>query len=136
MKKFLWFATAALALGLILPNTGSSYDETQIEKGKYLAEQVAMCVQCHSPRDAKGELDRLSLFKGARIPIASPFPNKPWALYAPRIAGLPGWEEQDFITLLVTGSRPTGEIPRAPMPPFRMSPEDAAAIAAYLKSLR
>jgi mono/diheme cytochrome c family protein len=136
MKKFLWFAAAALVLGLMLPETGSSSDETQIEHGKYLATQVAMCVQCHSPRDAKGELDRLSLFKGARIPVASPFPNRQWSLYAPRIAGLPGWEERDFITLLVTGSRPTGEIPRAPMPPFRMSQEDAAAIATYLKSLR
>jgi hypothetical protein len=33
MKKFLWFAAAALVLGLMLPETGSSSDETQIEHG-------------------------------------------------------------------------------------------------------
>jgi hypothetical protein len=136
MKKFLWFVATAFAFGLFLPIPSASLDQTQIERGKYLAEQVAMCVQCHSPRDAEGELDRHTLFKGARIPIASPFPNKQWALSAPRIAGLPGWEEEDFITLLMTGSRPTGEVPRPPMPPFRMSREDASAIAAFLISLR
>jgi mono/diheme cytochrome c family protein len=136
MKKILWFLAGALALSLIWPEPSSPLDETRIEHGRYLAEQVAMCVQCHSPRDSKGELMRQSLFKGARIPVASPFANQQWALSAPRIAGLPGWEEEDFITLLVTGSRTTGETPRPPMPPFRMSREDAAAAAAYLKSSR
>jgi mono/diheme cytochrome c family protein len=136
MKTFLWFLGTVTALGLLIADPIFSLDEADIERGRYLAENVAMCVQCHSPRNAAGELDRQSLFKGARIPVAAPFANQQWALSAPRIAGLPGWEEEDFITLLMTGSRPTGETPRAPMPPFRMSREDAAAIATYLKSVR
>jgi mono/diheme cytochrome c family protein len=136
MKQLSWILASVLALGLILAEPGSSLDETERERGKYLAEDVAMCVQCHSPRDAEGGLDRQSLFKGARIPVAAPFENQQWALSAPRLAGLPGWDVEDFITLLMTGSRPTGELPRAPMPPFRMSREDAVAIAAYLKSIR
>jgi mono/diheme cytochrome c family protein len=136
VKKTLGLSTIALTLVMVLPKLGTPRDDAQIERGKYLAEKVAMCVQCHTPRDAKGELERQSLFKGAPIPVASPFPNQQWALSAPRIAGLPGWAEEDFLALLVTGSRPTGETPRPPMPPFRMTLEDAEAIAAYLKSLR
>ncbi len=55
---------------------------------------------------------------------------------APTIAGLPGgWTEQDVVNFLHTGRSPGGEFARAPMPPFRMTNDDAAAIAAFLKSL-
>ncbi len=108
----------------------------QIARGEYLANSVAMCVQCHTPRDARGELDRSKLLQGAPIPISSPFPNDRWAYAAPRLAGLAPWTEEQIVTLLTTGARPTGERPRPPMPPFRMTRADAEAVVAYLKSLR
>ena len=56
---------------------------------------------------------------------------------ATAIAGLPGgWTEADLVTLLTTGKRPRGPAPSRPMPPFRMSQKEAAAVAAYLNSLR
>lgn len=107
----------------------------QLQRGQYLVEHVAMCIQCHTPRTAHGELDRTRLFQGAPIPIPTPFPMQPWAFAAPKIAGLPGWTVEDAIRLLQTGTGARGYIPRPPMPPFRMTPEDAAAVVSYLKSL-
>ena len=94
-----------------------------------------MCVQCHTPRNAQGELDRTQLLQGASIPVPVPFPAWQWAFAAPRIAGLPGWSVADAVRLLQTGRSGTGYVPRPPMPPFRMTQEDAAAVVAYLKSL-
>lgn len=136
MKRTMWLPALVLAIGWIEPEPGLSQADPPTARGEYLVHHVAMCVQCHSPRDAKGELISLRLLSGANIPIASPYRNQPWASFAPKIAGLPGWVEEDFITLLMTGSRPTGETPRRPMPPFRTSREDAEAIASYLKSVR
>ena len=107
----------------------------QMQRGKYLVEHVAMCIQCHTPRTAQGELDRTRLFQGAPIPLPTPFPRQPWAFEAPKIAGLPGWTVDDAVRLLQTGIGARGYTPRPPMPPFRMTPEDAAAVVAYLKSL-
>jgi cytochrome c553 len=104
-------------------------------RGDYLTKQVAMCVQCHSPQDHQGKLIEGELFLGAPIP----FKEIPagWATRAPRIARLPGgWTEQDVIRLLQYGERPDGTSPNRPMPPFRMNQEDAAAIAAFLKTVK
>ncbi len=136
MKAILWIPALALVLSLMETATTLSQTNVEAERGKYLVENVAMCAQCHSPRNAKGELVQQKLLSGARVPLASPWPNEKWAAYAPKIAGLPGWVTEDFVSLLMTGKRPTGEIPRSPMPPFRMTREDAEAIADYLKSLR
>ena len=107
----------------------------QLQRGQYLVEHVAMCVQCHTPRNAQGELDRTRLLQGAPIPVPTPFPMSPWAFKAPKIAGLPGWMPEDAVRLLQTGKSAQGYTPRPPMPPFRMTQEDAAAVVAYLKSL-
>lgn len=110
--------------------------DAAIERGRYLVHDVAMCVICHSPHFPSGELHPRRLLHGGRIPLESPFPRQEWAFMAPRLAGLPGgWTEERLIELLTTGQRPEGPRPRPPMPPFRMNREDAAAVAAYLKSL-
>ena len=108
----------------------------QIRHGEYLVLHVAMCVQCHTPRDEEGRLEETQLLQGAPMPVKSPFPSSQWAFQAPTIAGLPGWTTEDAITFLQTGRRSDGWSPRPPMPPFRFTPEDAAAVVAYLKSLK
>lgn len=107
-----------------------------VARGEYLVHHVAMCVQCHTPRDPAGNLDTSRLLQGAPMPVASPWPNRTWAYSAPSLAGLSPWTEDQIVTLLTTGARRTGERPKPPMPPFRMSREDAEAVVAYLKSLR
>jgi mono/diheme cytochrome c family protein len=127
-----------MALAIILPALSvSTAQDHQLERGQYLVMHVAMCVQCHTPRNEQGELEQTRLLQGAPMPLASPFPSQTWAFEAPKIAGLPGgWTEADLIKLLQTGQGPRGTSPRPPMPPFRMTQEDAAAVAAYLKSLQ
>ena len=109
--------------------------DSQAIRGQYLVERVALCIECHSPRDSRGNLIRSQLLQGAPIPVQSPYENVQWAPRAPHIAGLPGWTAEDAIRLLTTGRKPTGELLRPPMPPFRMSIEDASAVVAYLKTL-
>lgn len=107
------------------------------ERGRYLVHNVAMCVQCHSPRDARGEIVPTEILQGAPMPATAESLPKAWAFYAPKLAGLPGgFTEETFVRFLQTGERTNGHRPRAPMPPFRMNQEDASAIAAYLKTLR
>lgn len=125
--------TAALLLPLALAS--AVHADPLIERGRYLTHSVAMCVECHSPRSEDGELLHDQEFHGAPMPVDGPRFARDWALRAPAIAGLPGWTEADAITLLMTGRRPTGEMPRRPMPPFRLDQEDATAVVRYLKSL-
>ncbi len=105
-------------------------------RGEYIANYVAQCVQCHSPHERNGDLTVGKHFEGQAMPFASPYPRgENWAPRAPVIKRLPGWSREDFVHLLMNGRRPDGHKPWSPMPQFRMSREDAAAVYAYLKSL-
>jgi hypothetical protein len=96
-----------------------------------------MCVICHSPKDSAGRVIESQKFRGDVIPVDSPFPGgRPWANRAPDLRTLVAGSEDDVFILLTTGRRRrTGGPPEGPMPPFRLSEEDASAIIAYLKSL-
>ena len=107
----------------------------QIQRGEYLVLHVAMCVQCHTPRDQQGRLDETRLLQGAPMPVESPFPAFRWAFRAPALAGLSALPAKDVLSLLQTGKRLDGSSPNPPMPPFRLTAEDAAAVVAYLASL-
>src|SRR5262245_19230376 len=104
------------------------------ERGRYLATSVAMCIECHSPRDERGDIVPGREFTGAPIPFAPPWPT--WALRAPRNRGLPGYTAAQGVRLLTQGAVDReGRQLRPPMPRFRMSLQDAADVVAYLKSL-
>jgi mono/diheme cytochrome c family protein len=110
-------------------------DPKLIERGRYLTHDVAMCVQCHSPRDRKGAILREEEFRGSPNPFPPPFEGAPWAIRSVNIRGLGGLPEEAVIRLLTTGIGRRGTPPDPPMPPFRMSKADAEAIVAYLRSL-
>jgi cytochrome c553 len=125
----------AFALTLAAATAAHAAGDRQ-ERGRYLVEQVGMCSDCHSPRDPTGAFIRSKWLTGAPIVVAPKAPM-PWADYAPALAGLPGhYTEAQFVNFLQTGLRPDGSQPNPPMPPYRFSGPDAAAVAAYLKSLR
>ena len=106
-----------------------------VEHGRYLVAHVAMCRECHSPRDERGDIVRGQEFTGAPIPFRPPWPND-WALRAPRNRGLPGYTTPLGIRLLTQGAVDReGRQLRPPMPRFRMSLQDAADVVAYMKSL-
>jgi len=109
--------------------------KTDVARGKYLIENVAMCGQCHTPRNGDGTLDQSHALEGAPVFLqpASPDPN--WPLKAPRIGGNPPASDQDMIKLLTTGIWTDGKPLRFPMMPFRMNEADAKAVVAYLKTV-
>lgn len=133
-------AVAVILLGVAVAGLqkpeGQRKSDHPVTRGEYLVTHLAMCVQCHTPRDARGALDRRRLLQGAPVPVKSPWVDQEWAFQAPSLAGLPGgWTEEQLIRFLETGRDISGRYARPPMPPFRMTREDAAAVAAYLRSL-
>jgi hypothetical protein len=106
------------------------------EHGRYIVEHVAMCIECHSPRDEQGNLMTGEAFTGSPVPFRPPWPND-WAIQAPRIRGLPGYTEELGVRLLTQGAIDRfGKQLRPPMPRFRMSTPDALDVVAFLKSMR
>lgn len=106
-----------------------------VERGRYLTHDVAMCVQCHSPRDESGRLIEGHEFEGAPMPLKSPYPSATFAFHAPNLRELARSSEDSVVRLLRTGIGRDGKSPQVPMPPFRMSQEDAESIVRYLRSL-
>jgi mono/diheme cytochrome c family protein len=105
-----------------------------VARGKYLVEDVAMCGQCHTPRDENGVLIRGQWLQGAAVPWMPAQPRANWPLLAPRIGGTPPANDADMTKLLTTGIWTNGQQLRFPMEPFRMSEADAKAVIAYLKT--
>ena len=103
-----------------------------VERGRYIVEDVAMCGRCHTPVNDRGQADLTHKLMGA--PILNRLPN--WMTAAPRIAGNPPGTDEEVITLLSTGIARTGRPPVMPMPQFHMTRKDAESVLAYLKSLR
>jgi mono/diheme cytochrome c family protein len=106
-----------------------------VARGEYIVEGVAMCGQCHTPRDSAGVPDRSRWLHGAPVWLVSAEPVTDWPLQAPRIAGTPPGNDAELVTLLTTGIWRDGKPLRPPMPQFHMTREDADSVVAYLKSL-
>jgi mono/diheme cytochrome c family protein len=125
------------ALGIITAgrSRGSASSTEEVQRGKYLVEEVAKCAECHTPRDANGELDRQAWLEGAPIWIVPVRHINDWADRAPALAGLPSFTDNDMERILEQGIGPEGEVLRPPMHIYHMAPADAKAIIAYLKSL-
>lgn len=117
-------------------DTTASRNPALIERGKYIVENVAMCERCHTSRDENGNPVRNQWLQGGPVQLKQTYPTPIWASREPRIAGAPPGTDEQFITLLTTGISRTGAPPLPPMPPFRMTRQDAEAVLAYLKSLR
>ncbi len=107
-----------------------------VAHGQYLVERVLMCRECHSPRDGEGNIIVAEEYMGGPIPFQPPWPND-WALRAPRNRGLPGYTPELGMRLFMMGAVDRdGNQLRPPMPRFRMNPQDAADVVAYMMSLK
>lgn len=103
------------------------------ERGRYLAEALGHCGECHTPRTALGGLDRSRWLAGApnpsgkgRIPNITP-------------AGL-DWSAQDIAIYLDSGFTPDfdtagGEMAEVVLNTAQLTDADRASIAAYLKAV-
>lgn len=113
---------------------GNSH-ESQIARGQYIVEGVAVCGQCHTPRDDQGNPENGKKLQGAAVWLEPAERSSDWPLRAPRLAGTPPASDEDLIKLLTTGVWTDGRHLRPPMPQFRMDRPDAEAVVAYLRSL-
>ncbi len=137
--------SVVIALAIANPvSDASAQDEaasgqvTAVERGRYLVHDVAMCVQCHSPRNENGQIIERQILRGGTVPVDGPSwaADANWAYLAPDLRALARARSDYLTTVLITGKRPDGTRPKSPMPPFRLTRQDAEAIVEYLRSLR
>jgi mono/diheme cytochrome c family protein len=105
-------------------------------RGAYLAEALAHCGECHTPRNLAFALDNRKKFGGAL--------TAGWRAYnisSDKTTGIGAWRDQDLIAYLATGhaaghgsaSGPMGEAVDRSF--SRFAPEDIRAVVAYLRSV-
>jgi mono/diheme cytochrome c family protein len=106
--------------------------------GGYLAQHVALCADCHTPRHGLMQTpDRSRLFAGTSNPPKG-FPANPSNLTPDTDTGIGGWSENDFVQTIRTGKTPDGRELHPIMPWHqnrRMSDDDLRAIYRYLRTL-
>ena len=135
-------------VSLALPNVKAAPELTvpatpeMVERGRYLANHVAACTDCHSTRD-------WSKFAGPIIPgthgkggekFSEEF-GFPGTFYARNITpyNLAKWTDGELYRLITTGVTRDGEpiFPVMPYPAYaQMDPEDIKAIIAYIRTLQ
>ncbi len=105
----------------------------QILRGRYIAEALAHCGECHTPRNALGGLDTSRWLGGApdpsgkgRIPNITP--------------GKLSWSEAEIVEYLTSGFTPEfdtvgGHMAHVVDNMARLPASDRAAVAAYLKAV-
>ena len=145
MRLAIRIALAAASVALLLAGAAVAQSPAQpatdraggsAEHGRYIVHEVAMCGECHSPRDEQGNIVHSQEFMGGPIPFRPPWAND-WALIAPRTKGLPGYDDALAMRLLTEGAiGRDGRQLRPPMPRFHMSKQDAADVIAYMRSLK
>src|SRR5580700_38254 len=86
-----------------------------VDRGRYLVEDVAMCEECHTPRDASGALDESRRLQGAPIWIMPVHANSNWAMNAPALAGFGEYTDEQGAQVLEQGGGPNGLAIRQPM---------------------
>jgi mono/diheme cytochrome c family protein len=115
------------------PNSDKS---PEWNRGAYLAEALAHCGECHTPRNLAFALDNREKFAGA---VTAGW--RAFNISSDKSTGIGGWHDDELITYLATGhaagrgtaSGPMGEAVDHSL--SRMAPEDIRAIVAYLRSV-
>lgn len=132
-----------------LPNVGEpdntikvELTEQNIERGKYLANHVAVCMDCHSTRDwskYSGPLTEGTLGKGGEA-FTKDF-GFPGEYYSKNITphNLKDWTDGELYRLITTGVTKSGK-PIFPVMPYlsygKMDSNDIKAIIAYIRTLK
>jgi mono/diheme cytochrome c family protein len=116
-----------------LPSRG----QVQLERGKYLVEVLAACGNCHTPRDASGEIGTKHLAGG--LEIREPFGVAVTSNITPDPdTGLGRWSDDEIIRAIREGTRRDGRRLGPPMP-FHLyrtlSDRDVQAIVQYLRTV-
>lgn len=109
-----------------LPPVSVRSDPASLQRGEYLAEQVALCVDCHG-EDMGGKLAADDFAMGR--------------LAAPNLTrgqgGLgPAYSDQDFVRAILHGVKKDGRsVTLMPSDDYRFTEEDLGALLGYVRSL-
>jgi mono/diheme cytochrome c family protein len=128
-------ASSIAATALTLKSSQQAASSRDVERGKYLVEEVAKCTECHTPRDQNNQLDRERWLQGAPIWIQPVVRTPNWADAAPRLAGLANYTDAQMERVLENGEGVAGMPIQPPMHIYRMNHADAKAIITYLRSI-
>jgi mono/diheme cytochrome c family protein len=126
--------SATVLTVLVAADNAAPAPSPLVKRGDYLVNRVGLCIDCHSPRNERGEFVPGAHLAGAPIGFAPAVPM-PWAPVAPPLAGLPTMNDAQALVFLTTGVKPDGSHPRPPMPAYRFNDEDARAVLAYLRAV-
>jgi len=110
---------------------------TQVQRGEYLT-YIGGCHDCHTPGTFYNAPDWSRRLSGSELGWQGP-----WGVSYPRnltpdSTGLASYTDADIERVLRSGIRKNGEAIRPPMPwpnYSRLTPDDMAALIAYLRSL-
>lgn len=127
--------SSAKAKSAASPALNAAQQESQVDRGRYLVEQVGQCGECHSPRDANNNPDHSRWLQGAAVWIMPVRPDPNWAERVPGIAGMGAYTDNQMQKILEEGIGPNGLALRRPMHQYHLRHDDTLAIIAYLKSL-
>lgn len=138
-----WLRLRPLRLSPLWPETFAHTPE-RIERGRYLAWHVALCIECHSQRDftqwsappIRGTIGA----GGEHFHHGLGFPGDVWVsnITPDRNAGVGAWTDSQLVRAIREGGTPAGEA-LAPIMPFYyfhdMTDEDARSVVSYLRTL-
>ena len=105
-----------------------------LDRGAYLVEALGHCGECHTPRNFLGGPKRDRLLVGGKGPDGKRVPN-----LTP--TKLKNWNDRELKEFLLTGTTPDDDAANETMDEVirnttsRLTPEDLAALIAYLRSL-
>ncbi|REH01980.1 c-type cytochrome [Flavobacterium aquicola] len=137
-----------LYVKLALPNVGETEyltiksSASRLERGKYLANNVCVCIDCHSTRnwnEFSGPLVEGTLGKGGEV-----FDQRfgfPGSFYSKNItpSSIGDWTDGEVLRAIASGVAKDGRalFPVMPHPRFgKMDKEDLESIIVYLRSLK
>jgi mono/diheme cytochrome c family protein len=115
--------------------------EAQVKRGEYLAEHVAVCIDCHSTRDwtkFSGPIEPGTYGRGGDV--FNEDMGMPGTFYAKNITphNLNDWSDGEIYRTITTGVTKDGRpmFPVMPYPAYgKMDPDDVRAIIAYIRTL-
>ena len=134
----------ALACLLLFGLSNLAVADPAIERGDYLVNTILACGNCHSPREANGEITKDRALSGGRV-FATPAFVVTTSNITPDIeTGIGSWSDAEIKRALVEGIRPEHHrmpgVPLAAIMPANfykaLLPEDLDAIVAYLRSVK
>jgi mono/diheme cytochrome c family protein len=126
-----------------LANAPAQAPKGGVERGRYLVEHVAICGDCHTPRNFIGAPNQALYMAGMtekNSPLGEAMPN----ITPDKETGIGDWKREDIAELLISGTKPDldnvqglmWEVVQGVGHGYKdMTKEDALAIADYLRSI-